>query len=79
MPKKSKKFKEALNIISKNVRIEHGICPYCHCLSPLLFLYKNFYRCTLCSEETEQYVNGVIKYVPITNSKRIGLMTETDK
>jgi hypothetical protein len=43
-----------------------------------LFLYKNFYRCALCNEESEQYVNGVIKYIPITNSTRIGLMTETD-
>ena len=79
MPKKSKKLKEAINIISKNAKIEHGICPYCNCLSPLLFLYKNFYRCALCGEETEQYVNGVIKYVPITNSKRIGLMTEINE
>jgi hypothetical protein len=43
----------------------------------LLFLYKDFYRCSLCGEEVEQYINGVIKYIPITNSKRIGLMTET--
>ena len=27
-------------------------------------------------EEIEQYINGVIKYIPITNSKRLGLMTE---
>jgi hypothetical protein len=27
-------------------------------------------------EEVEQYINGVIKYIPITGSKRIGLMTE---
>jgi len=42
----------------------------------LIFLYKDFYRCALCGEEIEQYINGVIKYIPITNSKRLGLMTE---
>ena len=31
----------------------------------------------MCGEEVEQYINGVIKYIPITNSKRTGLMTET--
>jgi len=77
MPK-PQKFKKALKIISKDAKIEHGICPYCHALSPLLFLYKNFYRCALCGEESEQYVNGVIKYIPITNNTRIGLMTKTD-
>jgi len=42
----------------------------------LLFLYKDFYRCSMCGEEIEQYVNGVIKYIPMTHSKRLGLMTE---
>ena len=74
MTRKPRKIKRSLKL---DARIEHGICPYCNLLSPLLFLYKDFYRCSLCGEEVEQYVNGVIKYIPITNSKRIGLMTET--
>ena len=73
MPRKPRKIRSALKL---DARIEHGICPYCNLLSPLLFLYKDFYRCSLCGEEVEQYVNGVIKYIPITNSKRLGLMTE---
>ena len=73
MPRKPRKIKSALKL---DARIEHGICPYCNLLSPLLFLYKDFYRCSLCGEEVEQYVNGVIKYIPITSSKRSGLMTE---
>lgn len=74
MPKKTKKLKKPLQL---DARIEHGICPYCKLPSPLLFLYKDFYRCSLCGEEVEQYVNGVIKYIPIKNNTRIGLMTET--
>ena len=73
MPRKTKKISKILKL---NARIEHGICPYCNLLSPLLFLYKDFYRCSMCGEEVEQYINGVIKYIPITSSKRIGLMTE---
>jgi DNA-directed RNA polymerase subunit RPC12/RpoP len=73
MTKKPRKIKRALKL---DARIEHGICPYCNLLSPLLFLYKDFYRCSLCGEEVEQYINGVIKYIPITSNKRIGMMTE---
>ena len=73
MTRKPRKIKRALKL---DARIEHGICPYCNLLSPLLFLYKDFYRCSLCGEEVEQYVNGVIRYIPITNSKRLGLITE---
>jgi DNA-directed RNA polymerase subunit RPC12/RpoP len=74
MTRKPRKIKRALKLDAK---IEHGVCPYCNLLSPLLFLYKDFYRCSLCGEEVEQYVNGVIRYIPITNSKRLGLMTES--
>ena len=73
MNKKIKKIRKALKL---DARIEHGVCPYCHLLSPLLFLYKDFYRCSLCGEEMEQYVNGVIKYIPIMANKRQALMTE---
>jgi len=72
-----KKITKISKILKLDARIEHGICPYCNLLSPLLFLYKDFYRCSLCGEEVEQYINGVIRYIPITNSKRTGMMTET--
>ena len=72
-----KKIRKVSKILKLDARIEHGICPYCKLLSPLLFLYKDFYRCSLCNEEIEQYINGVIRYIPITNSKRTGMMTET--
>ena len=76
MTRKPRKIKRALKL---DARIEHGVCPYCNLLSPLLFLYKDFYRCSLCGEEVEQYINGVIRYIPITNSKRLGLMTEINE
>lgn len=76
MPRKPKKIREALKLEAK---IVHGICPYCSLQSPLIFLYKDFYRCALCGEEVEQYINGVIKYIPITINKRISLMTDINK
>jgi hypothetical protein len=29
----------------------------------------NIYKCTSCGDELEQYVNGVIKYLPMNNKK----------
>jgi len=43
----------------------HGICPCCNEFAPLLFIVQDFYRCTFCGEDTEQKVNGVIKYIPL--------------
>ena len=49
--------------------IVHGICPSCKELTPLVSIMDNIYKCATCGEELEQYVNGVIKYLPISNKK----------
>jgi hypothetical protein len=49
--------------------IVHGICPSCKELTPLVFILDNIYKCASCGEELEQHVNGVIKYLPISNKK----------
>jgi hypothetical protein len=49
--------------------IVHGICPSCKELTPLVCILDNVYKCASCGEELEQYVNGVIKYLPMNNKK----------
>ena len=49
--------------------IVHGICPSCKEFTPLVSVLNNIYKCTSCGDELEQYVNGVIKYLPINNKK----------
>ena len=49
--------------------IVHGICPTCKELTALVSILDNIYKCTSCGEELEQYVNGVIKYLPMNNKK----------
>jgi len=57
----------------KNFNIEslivYGLCPSCRQMAPLVSILKNIYKCTECEEELEQYVNGVIKYLPMSNKK----------
>ena len=57
----------------KNFTIEslivHGICPHCKELTALVSIHDNIYKCTNCGDELEQYVNGVIKYLPMNNKK----------
>jgi hypothetical protein len=47
------------------VRVEWGRCPYCETVTQLLSLHANYFKCSLCSEITRQYVNGHIAYLPI--------------
>ena len=49
--------------------IVHGICPNCKELTALVSIVDNIYKCTNCGNELEQYVNGVIKYLPMNNKK----------
>jgi hypothetical protein len=53
--------------------IVHGVCPGCKELTALVSILDNIYKCTNCGNELEQYVNGVIKYLPLDRkeSKKI--------
>ena len=46
--------------------VTNGKCPVCEAPTILVSLYKNFYRCMTCGTDTEQKVNGVISYIPIS-------------
>ena len=46
--------------------VTNGKCPVCEAPTIFVSLYKNFYRCMNCGGDTEQKVNGVISYIPIT-------------
>jgi hypothetical protein len=67
----------------KNLTIDslivHGICPGCKELVPLVSIIENIYKCTNCGDELEQYVNGVIKYLPMNNKKTRKMVINKDK
>lgn len=69
-------IKKNKNLSSHNLeaRIDFGRCPCCETLTPFLFLQKEFYRCATCGEEVKQFVNGVIKYMPVTQNEKTFLM-----
>ena len=46
--------------------VTNGHCPLCKTKSVFVSLYQNFYRCMSCGGDTEQKVNGVISYMPIS-------------
>ena len=50
--------------------VTNGNCPLCHSTNTVFVsLYQNFYRCMSCGGDTEQKVNGVISYMPITATR----------
>ena len=44
--------------------IVNGVCPTCEEYTPLVGITKQFFRCLTCGADLEQYVNGVISYIP---------------
>jgi hypothetical protein len=54
------------NDLNLSSLVVHGICPYCKEITPLVSIETNIYKCVTCGDEVEQYVNGVIKYLPTT-------------
>ena len=53
-----------------NVKAEvtNGYCPLCEAKTVFVSLYQNFYRCMACGGDTEQKVNGVISYMPVSSA-----------
>lgn len=55
---------------SLKTEVTNGECPMCKSPSVFVSLYKNYYRCMNCGEDTEQKVNGVISYIPVTGNRK---------
>jgi len=63
--KNKKKNKKKEHGFGFEVDVAKGICPYCKEHTVLISIVKNYYRCGTCGEDTEQYINGSIKYLPL--------------
>ena len=50
--------------IKVHTEIVNGICPDCEEYTMLVGVTRRFYRCMTCGSDLEQYINGVIKYIP---------------
>ena len=58
--------KDKLNQFLESIDTVHGHCPHCGEESILVAIVTDYYRCTICGEDTKQYMNGSIKYLKIT-------------
>ena len=54
--------------MSLKAEVTNGDCPPCQERTVFVSLYSNIYRCITCGGDTEQKVNGVIKYIPLSSS-----------
>ena len=61
------KFKFNSSMFIDNVL---GICPECKEEAFLVAIVQDYYRCTNCGEDTRQFVNGVIKYMKLSNDDK---------
>ena len=58
-------FGKGFNI---KTEVTNGHCPLCKSNTVFVSLYENFYRCITCGGDTEQKVNEVISYIPLSDS-----------
>lgn len=58
--------------------IVSGDCPECKELTMLVNIYDNIFRCVNCGEDTEQKVNGVIKYMKMSKNVKMTLEQDLD-
>ena len=56
-----------------------GRCPACEAETILIAIVSDFYRCTSCGEDTKQYVNGSIKYLPLTAGEQEWLKNQSSE
>ena len=58
--------------LSRSMFIDNvlGICPECKEEAFLVAIVQDYYRCTNCGEDTRQFVNGVIKYMKLSNDDK---------
>ena len=63
----SKFFKRTF--IKFNPEITAGLCPHCDMQASFISIVNDQYRCMTCGEDVKQYVNGVVKYLPLGNDK----------
>ena len=61
-----KDIKDLVSEMMGAVRTVHGFCPECHEETMLVSVVTDYFRCTMCGEDTKQYVNGSIKYLKLT-------------
>ena len=53
-------------------------CPHCNEETLLVAIVTDFYKCTLCGQETRQYVNGSIKYLKLDDRDREFIQKEKE-
>jgi ssDNA-binding Zn-finger/Zn-ribbon topoisomerase 1 len=58
-------FGKGFNI---KAEVTNGECPLCNVPTVFVSIHDNFYRCMSCGGDTEQKVNGVISYIPISTA-----------
>ena len=49
-----------------NTEVTNGTCPLCHADTVFVSIHSHIYRCMNCGIDTEQKVNGVISYMPVS-------------
>jgi len=56
-----------------NTEIVTGNCPECKSKTMLVRIFNTVFRCVNCGEDTEQKVNGIIKYMKVDSETKMAI------
>ena len=62
-----------------NVTTTYGICPNCNTNTVFISIITDYYKCSSCGEEIQQYVNGSIRYLKITEQDKQWLKNQNSE
>jgi|TARA_Y100000590_G_C15222387_1_gene826728 uncharacterized protein (DUF983 family) len=54
--------------IKFKTEVTNGECPVCSTVTIFVSIFDNIYRCMTCGADTEQKVNGLISFMPISST-----------
>ena len=57
------------NYLKFSPEITAGLCPHCDMQASFISIVNDHYRCITCGADVKQYINGVIKYIPLGKEK----------
>lgn len=72
-------MKKPIHFALNNIDVVSGRCDNCQETSILISIISDYYRCTNCGHDMKQYVNGSIKYLPLSHEEKEWLRNQNSE
>jgi len=63
----------------RGIDVVQGKCEECDEHTVLVSIVSDYYRCTNCGYDMRQYINGSIKYLPLSEEEKTWLKSQNSE